>query len=405
MASICQYEPPGQVDRRGLSGRISHAKPMHVLTLTPFFPMAADDAAGCFVAEPLAFLHEFEIKNSVIAVRPYHRGGRRMENSAVHSATWMRYAAPPGMMGLPVSGRTLYLGIRKSVRRLHAMQPLDLIHAHAALPCGSAAALLARDLGIPFAVTVHGRDVFSSRNAGLVGRWCERVCKEVYSSAARVICISGKVQEELLSRVHCRSAVVHNGVDTEMFSPRMSSETSPVVLSVGNLIPTKGHERLLRAVAAVIGRHPCVRCQIIGIGPERQRLAGVAEQLGISHRVEFLGRQSRAAVARAMQSCSVFVLPSTYEGLGCVYLEAMASGKPAIGCTGQGIAEIIQSEQTGWLIKPGDTAGLTNALDHLLSDPALRNRIGMKARQAILERFTLRQQAERLAQIYQECVQ
>ena len=378
---------------------------LHVLTLTPFYPMAGDDAAGCFVAEPLLFLADFGIKNSVIAARPFYRGGRVTASSAAPSATWVRYAAPPGMAGLAISGTALYLRIRAGVQRLHAAEPLSLIHAHAALPCGHAAALVARDLGVPFVVTVHGRDVFSSRNGGLAGPWRKRVCKEVYGSAARVICISEKVQEDLFSGVHCRSFIVHNGVDTNMFSPSPSQETNPVVLSVGNLIPAKGHETLLRAVAALRGRHPLLRCQIIGVGPERQRLENLARQLGIADRVEFLGRQSRAAVANAMQDCSVFALPSIYEGLGCVYLEAMATGKPAIGCTGQGIAGVITSGKDGWLVQPDDTEELTNALHQLLSDSALRNRVGLAARQVVLDNFTLQHQAERLAQIYEECLQ
>ena len=407
MASICQSEPDSasQLDLREVSGRSSRVKPLHVLTLTPFYPTAGDDAAGCFVAEPLSFLPQLGIRNSVIAARPYYRGGRMTANRSLHPAIWVRYAAPPGMTGLAVSGRALYLSIRSEVRRQHAAQPLHLIHAHAPLPCGHAAALLARDLGIPFVVTVHGRDVFSSRNAGLAGRWCERVCKQVYRSASRVICISGKVQEDLLAGVRCRSAIVHNGVDAEMFSPPISPEGSPVVLSVGNLIPIKGHETLLRAVAAASSHHPRLRCLIIGVGPEQQRLAHLARQIGITDRVEFLGWKDRSSVAKAMQRCTVFALPSTYEGFGCVYLEAMACGKPAIGCTGQGITEVIQSQRNGWLVAPGDTGALTNVLDQLLSDSMLRKDLGFAARQTVLESLTLRHQAERLTQIYQECVQ
>jgi glycosyltransferase involved in cell wall biosynthesis len=405
MASICQYEATA-VGRLGsqTSGRSWHGELLHVLTLTPFYPSADDDAAGCFVAEPLRFLSDLGVKNSVIAVRPFYRGGGARANSAAHSATWVRYAAVPAMAGLVFSGGGLYLRIRGAVQRLHAAEPFSLIHAHGALPCGHAAARLARDLQIPFVVTVHGRDVFSSRRGGPVGEWCKRISAGVYRSSARVICISEKVQEDLLSGVRCRSSVVHNGVDAEMFCPATSQENDPIVLSVGNLIRTKGHETLLRAVTRLREDYPRLRCQIIGVGPERQRLEHLARQLGISHRVEFLGRQSRACVAQAMQGCSAFALPSTYEGLGCVYLEAMATGKPAIGCLGQGIAEVIQSEKNGWLVSPDDTEELSNALHQLLRDSALRIRMGEAGRRRVVENFTLRCQAEKLTHIYQEHV-
>jgi glycosyltransferase involved in cell wall biosynthesis len=407
MASICQREPSAasQPDLRMLSAKASRVKPLHVLTLTPFYPIAGDDAAGCFVAEPLRYLADFGIRNSVIATRPFYRGGRVAANSSVYSATWVRYASPPGMAGLAFCGRSLYLRIRAAVQRLHAAEPLSLIHAHAALPCGHAAALIAHNLGIPFVVTVHGRDVFSSRGGGFAGKSCKQISQEVYRAAARVICISGKVQEDLLSGMYCHASVVHNGVDTEMFSPAISRKTNPVVLSVGNLIATKGHETLLRAVAVLSIRHPLLGCQIIGIGPERHRLVRLARELGLADRVEFLGRQSRAFVAKAMKGCSVFALPSTYEGLGCVYLEAMATGKPAVGCTGQGIAEVIKCEENGWLVEPDDAEGLAKVLHQLLDDPVLINRLGTNARQGVLESFTLQHQAERLTQIYEECVQ
>lgn len=404
MASICQYEPAsaGASNLQGLSGRRSGTKPLHVLTLTPFYPIAGDDAAGCFVAEPLAYLDEFGIRNSVIATRPFYRGTVK-KNTDVASATWVRYAALPGLAGLSTAGRALYWQIRAAVERLNAAQPLSLIHAHGALPCGHAALLLARSLRVPFVVTVHGRDVFSSRKGGLTGDWRTRVSTNVYRSATRVICISRRVQEDLLSSVECCSTVVYNGVDTDMFSPSTSQENDQVVLSVGNLIPIKGHESLLRAVAAVRGRYPHILCRMIGVGPEQQRLASLARKLGLEHCVEFLGRRSRSEVAHAMKGCSVFVLPSSYEGLGCVYLEAMAAAKPAIGCTGQGIAEVIESGRNGWLVRPGDGKELADALLQLLGNSELRNRLGLAARHTVVENFALHKQAEQLARIYGEC--
>jgi hypothetical protein len=406
MASICQYEAisAAELDSRALNGR-SIRRP-HVLTLTPFYPMGSDDAAGCFVAESLRGVADIGVKNTVIAVRPFYRSGQATATRTAPPATWIRYKALPGMAGLAMSGRALFLNIRSAARRLHAEEPLSLIHAHAGLPCGHAAALLARDLSIPFVVTVHGRDVFSSRNGGLIGHWCERVSKRVYGSAARVICISGKVEEDLRSRVQCRSVVVHNGVNAELFCPPVAeSGTEAVVLSIGNLIPTKGHETLLRAVAEASGSYPLLRCQIIGVGPEQRRLSRIARELRISDRVQFPGRQSRTSVARAMQRCSVFALPSTYEGLGCVYLEAMATGRPTIACTGQGIGEVIQSGKNGWLVQPDDVQELAKTLRLFLSDSALRDRVGLAARRTVVENFTLKHQAERLAQVYQECAE
>jgi glycosyltransferase involved in cell wall biosynthesis len=105
-----------------------------------------------------------------------------------------------------------------------------------------------------------------------------------------------------------------------------------------------------------------------------------------------------------MRNCSVFVLPSRFEGLGCVYLEAMACGKPAIGCYGQGIEEIIQDGVNGALTPVDGLDQLTQKLRTLLSDADLRERMGVAARQTILDRLTLSHQAQSLMKVYEQVV-
>jgi len=99
----------------------------------------------------------------------------------------------------------------------------------------------------------------------------------------------------------------------------------------------------------------------------------------------------------------VFALPSRYEGLGCVYLEAMSTEKPAIACRGQGIDEIIRHATDGWLIGPDDLPGMIDGLSQLLQSTQLRQRIGDAARRTILQGLTLAHQAGRLAELYREC--
>ena len=294
------------------------------------------------------------------------------------------------------------------VRRLHAEQPIDLIHAHAALPCGHAASLLSREIQIPFVVSVHGRDAYSTRQVkGFAGRWCERVSQNVYRSARRVICISERVRQEVANGlpVSIPSVVVYNGVDPRLFfPPKNGTEAEPIVLTIGNLISSKGHELLLRAIAKLGDKYSRPRCEIIGEGPERARLRVLADQLRISDRVLFLGRQPRKKVADALRRCTIFALLSHYEGLGCVYLEAMATGKPALGCRGQGIEEIIRSGENGWLVGGGNEQDVTHALAALLEDATLRARLGNAGRRTILDGFTLAHQADHLARVYRECV-
>ena len=379
---------------------------IRVLTLTPFFPTSSDDAEGCFIAEPLRELERFDFSSCVVAVQPLHRSNARL-NTGTPAATWIRYASIPGAIGLASAGRFLYASLISKVRKLHRSQPIDLIHAHAALPCGHAAMLLSRELEIPFVVTVHGLDAFFDNQVrGYLSIRRSRVAQSVYRLASRVICISGKVANKVVDNTAAPSntRVIYNSVDAKIFSPGPIDALPDTILSVGNLIPIKGHELLLRALMHVLPSHPNLSCEIIGDGPERNRLLKLARDFNIDDRVHFLGRQSRKQVADAMRRCTVFALPSRYEGLGCVYLEAMATGKPAIACRGQGIDEIIRHGRNGWLIDPDSLPELIAALTTLLDNIQLRREIGEDARRTVLDRFTLSHQASELAAVYLECV-
>jgi teichuronic acid biosynthesis glycosyltransferase TuaC len=298
---------------------------------------------------------------------------------------------------------------------LHREKPIDVIHAHTALPCGHAAALLSRDLNVPFVVSLHGLDVFNTCFlGGIPARWRRKVSIDVYRASQTVICISGRVQEVLKTGAspETRSTVVYNGVNPSFFSPGRSEEGSSEedatknegegveILIVGNLLRGKGHELVLLAMGKLRSSFPEIRCTIIGEGPDRVHYEALARELNISDRVEFRGRQSRAAVAKAMRRCSVFVLPSRYEGLGCVYLEAMSCAKPVIACHGQGIDEVIEHSKNGWLIPVDGLEELVQGLTTLLGSPGVRARMGEEARRTIVDRFTLAHQAEQLAAIY-----
>ena len=163
---------------------------MQVLTLTPFYPTASDDANGCFVAEPLRAMEEFGVNSCVVAVQPLHRISPGSD-AITPIARWIRYPCVPGGIGLAPAGAFLYASLISKVRHLHQSRRIDLIHAHAALPCGHAAVLLSRELNIPCVVTVHGLDpFFDNQVRGSAGEWCKRVAQFVYRSASRVICIS-----------------------------------------------------------------------------------------------------------------------------------------------------------------------------------------------------------------------
>lgn len=379
---------------------------LHVLTLTPFYPSDGDEVSGCFVAEALRQIEAQGAASSVIAVDSIYHASR--QSNPQSPADWMRYPQLPGNFGLSSAGKFLGVSLLNKVRKLHRQSPVTVIHAHAALPCGHAAAFLSRRLGIPFVVTVHGLDVLNRCfEEGVAASWRRKSSRRVYEEAREVICISGKVQKLLndgMSAVGTtvKCEVVYNGTDPEFFAPATAPAAPLSILVVGNLLAGKGHELVLRAVGRLKNSLPGLQCRMIGEGADRDRFDRLAKELCISDRVHFLGRRRRSEVAEAMRDCTVFVLPSRYEGLGCVYLEAMACGKPAIACRGQGIEEIIYHGINGCLIPVDGLDELVECLQTLLRDTERRERIGKAARQTILASLTLSHQAEKLMRIYEE---
>jgi teichuronic acid biosynthesis glycosyltransferase TuaC len=379
---------------------------LHVLTLTPFYPSDGDEVSGCFIAEGLQQLHVYGVASSVIAVDSiYHAPRKPAQNSP---AEWIRYPQLPGNFGLSSAGKFLGRILLSRIGQLHRQSPIDVIHAHAALPCGQAAAFVSRRLDIPFVVTIHGLDVFNRCfENGIAARWRRAASVDVYARASKVICISDKVRRLLIEGMDSEVAagVVYNGTDPDLFTPASAPEQTPTILIVGNLLVGKGHELVLRALARIKDSYPGLECRMIGEGADRGRFSALVRDLAISEQVHLLGRRSRADVAEAMRNCTVFVLPSRYEGLGCVYLEAMASGKPAIACRGQGIDEVIEHAKNGWLIPIDGLEELVQGLQILLGDAALRAQIGRAARQTILDKLTLSHQAQNLMRIYEAAAQ
>jgi teichuronic acid biosynthesis glycosyltransferase TuaC len=388
--------------------RAAEAGPaLHVLTLTPFFPSNQNEVSGCFIAEPIEQLIQSGVDSIVIAATPIYRSRKTPSSSA--AADWVRYPQVPGNLGLSSAGKFFYARLLRRIRKLHSVKPIDVIHAHAALPCGHAAALLSRRLNIPFVVTIHGLDVFNTCFlGGIPAAWRRKVSLDVYRAARTIICISGKVQQILQTGMPAEtcSTIVYNGVNPSLFSPNpvAARQFDPEILIVGNLQPSKGQELVLRALANLRALFPRLRCRIIGEGPERSQLEALARNLDIGEQVQFVGRQSRSEVAEAMRRCSVFVLPSRNEGLGCVYLEAMSCGKPVIACRGQGIEEVIEHGKNGWLIPVDGLEPLVQGLAAFLGSPELCASIGMAARQTILEKLTLTHQAQHLLRIYRQAL-
>jgi len=238
---------------------------------------------------------------------------------------------------------------------------------------------------------------------------CRSVLLRTLEQANRVITVSTKLGNLAKANIEFseKVVVINNGINVEgcvsvegNLSPNYTDHR--ILLSVSSLIATKGIDLNLRAISRLVDKYPNLKYVVIGGGPQTAVLRKLTSKLNLDKHVEFLGQLPHEEVLSYMAIADVFSLPSWKEGFGIVYLEAMASGKPVIGCRGEGIEDVIENGRTGVLVKPKDVDSLAEVLDFLLSHPKEAQAIGEQARRLVTENYTWEENAEKIIQVYED---
>lgn len=233
--------------------------------------------------------------------------------------------------------------------------------------------------------------------------------------ARRVIALSDHVLEYVatVGRVRRdRLRRIYYGIDPEPFvggdraAMRAAlgiGEGTHVALCVARFHPQKDHETLFRAAARLVELGRDFQLLLAGGDPfydHEARLRGVCDRMGLANHVRFLG--IRDDVPLLLAACDVFVLPSLYEGLGLVYLEAMAASRPVLATNGSAIPEVVTDGVTGVLVDVGADKALAAAWDRMIVDPATASRMGEEGRVELLKRFTLPRMIDETIEVYAE---
>ena len=174
---------------------------------------------------------------------------------------------------------------------------------------------------------------------------------------------------------------------------------APVILAVGRLVDQKGHDVLVRALPLVTAPTPEPWLVIVGEGDRRALLTRLARDLGIDHRVRLVGE--RDDVGCLMRAATVLAHPARWEGFGLVLLEAMATHLPIVATAVSAIPEVVEAETNGLLVPPDDAAALAGALDRVLSDPSLRDRLAEHGHRKLTERFSPHRMAKEHEDVYE----
>ena len=317
---------------------------------------------------------------------------------------------------IPELGRAIrptrdLVALYKLVRLFRHLRP-DIVHTHTA-KAGALGRVAARMAGVPVTVhTFHGHVLegyFSpaaTRTFLAIERWLAR-------GTDRLVTVSPRLRAQLLAMGIGRPdqvEVVPLGLDLGRFRLGRSASApalraslglapgTPLLGSVGRLVPIKDHPTLFRAVAQLGPDGEAAHLVVVGDGEDRPALARLAQALGVSARVHFLGW--RADLETILNELDVVICSSRNEGTPVALIEAMAAGVAVLSTEVGGVADLVTHGETGWLVPPGDPSAMAEAIRHLLAEPSLRARLAAAGQAVALDRHDVTRLIARIERLY-----
>ena len=357
--------------------------PVRILTFTTLYPNAAQPQHGVFVENRLRqLLTSGKVSARVIAPVPWFpfsgaafgKYGAFARTPRVEERNGIRLYHPRfpviPKIGMGIAPELIFRATRHIVERLiDDGGDFDLIDSHYFYPDGVAATMLGAHFGKPVVITARGTDV----NLFPDFPTPRRKILIAANAAAGIVTVAQSLKDRLIALGvdEAKIQVLRNGVNLELFRPVEESEfrsiVSPgrrVVVSVGNLIPLKGHDLVIR----VLVEKQDLDLVIVGQGPEYAKLRKLSHSLGVADRVHFLGSVPHEKMPEVYAMADVLVLASSREGWANVLLEAMACGTPVAATNVSGTPEIVTAPEAGVLIDDRSVRGIAAALTRLFDN-------------------------------------
>lgn len=369
---------------------------LRVLTLSSLFPDASRPNFGVFVERQtlgLAAHPGVELKLvAPLGLPPWplsRRGHYRALAALPRHEDWKGVETwRPHFLNLPGTAGRLHVAMLERaliplLERIRARFAFDVIDASFFFPDGPAAVALGRRFGIPVSIKARGADI---HHWGRAQATADQVIG-AGRTAEGLLAVSQAMKADMaaLGMPSERIRVHHTGVDLTRFAPRDQAAekaargiAGPLVTSVGALIPRKGHDIVIDAVAAL----PGVQLLIAGEGPERPKLAAQIARLDLGNRVKLLGSVAHAELPPLLAAADVMALASSSEGLANAWVEALASGTPIVIPDAGGAAEVVTSPAAG-RIAARDASAFAAAIGEILAAPPAREAV-----RATAARFT-----------------
>ncbi len=293
----------------------------------------------------------------------------------------------------------LWTDTLRLIHRLHRQQPFDALHAMWADETGLITAWAGRWLGIKTVVSVAGGELvgFADIDYGLQrSRFSRWIVGQALNADAVVVACTYTKNRIRTAGYQIPEAKIHTitlGVDADVFRPSEQRPAQNHLIHVASLVGVKDQSTLLRAIAPLDD----VTLDIIGEGKERGHLEQLTNELNIADRVRFIGNVPHLELPKHYHRATLNILASRHEGLGMVTLEAAACGVPTVSTN---VGLLPDCPEMGTTVPVKDATALTNAIRSLLNDSERLAMLRQRAREAVLQQYTIKHTAVHFRTLY-----
>ena len=370
---------------------------MNILTITSLFPNHLRPDTGSFIFKRMNAFSMLEGNYvQAIAPLPYYPGwiaNKRWSN--FHRAFYFEqrekiatyYPQYPLIPKISMSfhGLLMWLGIRPVARKLNRKKKVDLIDSHFVFPDGMAALLIAKELKVPIVISARGSDIHQYPDFKTIRP--QIIWTLEHANCIITVCQALKDSIKQLGVLNTNIEVISNGIDSTQFQiidriiarKKLNLSTQKkIILTIGNLVPVKGHVRIIDAFHRIKEYHPDSLVFIIGDGPERFHLIDKIKKAGLEDYIFLIGHRPNTELVWWYNAADIFCLPSLREGWPNVLMESLSCGTPVVATNVFGTPEIIANKNLGILVQQNKESiafGIIDALNRCWDRDIIRQHI------------------------------
>ena len=354
-------------------------KKLKILIYSHLFPNNMEPMKGIFVLERVRFLKQYcEIK--VVAPIPYfpkikffkrwNKFSQIPKKEIIEGVEVFhpRFIHFPKRIFRKYIGYWMYLLSKKLLRRIYTEWKFDLIHAHFIIYSGQAVYNFCKGKSIPYLLTEHYSKISLDLSKESIYR---NIYEKVFFNSQKIIVVSERLNQTIKSNFPNLNKIKYlpNGVDIGkfVFHEKSIDKNNPKLISIGNLVETKGYQYLIEAVKILREKNILCHLNIIGEGKFRKNLETIIADNSLQNQIELVGYVPNNEIQKYFDQADIYVHPSLFESFGVVVIEAMSTGKPVV-VTKSGGPEYIVPDEFGIKVQKENSEELASALENMISN-------------------------------------